>query len=125
MFLAQRIQLGLLGLVTLPGLALADPPAGAVLLKAPSGTNFLYVGGEHAMDKMEAIAACRVLGAHLADLRINDDYTFLSHKIEGAAWINSFDGKSLGPFALYSGGAIRAFRESHEDLKGAICQMHI
>lgn len=123
MLLAQGIQLGLLGLATLSGLALADPPVGAILLKAPSGNNFLYVGGERAMDKMEAIAACRVLGAHLADLRINDDYTFLSQQIEGAAWISSFDGKSLGPFALYSGGAIRALRGPHEDLKGAICQV--
>lgn len=74
------------------------------------------------MDKVEAISACRALGARLADLRINDDYTFLSQQIDGAAWINSFDGKSLGPFALYSGGAIRALCDSHEDLKGAICQ---
>lgn len=123
MLLVQGIKLAFIALVILFQLALADPPAGAILLRAPSGKSFWYVGGERAMEKIEAISACRVLGARLADLRINDDYTFLSKQIDGAAWINSFDGKSMGPFALHSGGAIRALRDPHEDLKGAICQV--
>lgn len=92
------------------------------ILKAPSGREFAYIQGN--IPKKDARKACSQIDAKLADLISDTDYTFLAQTVEGGAWINTFDGKILGPMALWSGGAVSA---PHRDkvLSGVLCELEI
>lgn len=100
-------------------------PEDVKILESSTGNKFAWIPEERGTTRAEAVEKCFVLGGKLADVKLNDDFTFLSQAIKGAAWINSFEAKSFDGacFAFFEGGAIAVPVGNCQSTQGVLCQL--
>lgn len=94
-------------------------------LESPTGKKFALIPPSDGTTRAESIEKCLVLGGRLADIKLGEDFDYLSSTLKGTAWINSFEGKDFDGacFAIFEGGAIAVPVGNCESIQGVLCDL--
>lgn len=104
-------------------LARALPEGLLELNNAPSGSNYVYIPSKFAVNRKDAVKACKSIGMSVAPIPSVEDLMWVGGLIKEEAWIDGFRGRLTGEcVAAFRGGAVAIPVGECESLHAVLCK---